>query len=335
MRNVSIYRMKCVRTTIGFHGFTLVELLVVIAIIGILSAILLPALARARESARRASCQNNLKQFGTVFAMYAGENKGDFPPPAPYGSVRPDGRSSPLFESPRGLSIVPDYLADPAIAECPSDIGADPGWVSVGPRVPSGPIAFDEWQDDALQAQDMVSYDYYLCAELARSYMYKGYLAANTAEYYGIWGAKSVNPIVGDMAILGHTTVRVKDYTEDLPMETALWPPWVPAPPMATGTFHSDHVVRVRQGAERYYITDINNPAASGSAESYLPIVWDTFGSSMFTDNDAGGLAFNHVPGGSNVLYMDGHVSYVRYSSGFPIVSDEQIVKENSHHGLG
>jgi prepilin-type processing-associated H-X9-DG protein len=69
-------------------------------------------------------------------------------------------------------------------------------------------------------------------------------------------------------------------------------------------------IYRLREGIERFLITDINNPAASAQAQSELVVMFDQIGTG------AGVALMNHVPGGLNVLYMDGHVRFVRYVPG-------------------
>ncbi len=61
-------------------AFTLIELLVVLAIIGILVAVIIPAVAKARSSAYAAVCTNNLRQFGIIFHLYIDDHEGKFPP---------------------------------------------------------------------------------------------------------------------------------------------------------------------------------------------------------------------------------------------------------------
>ncbi len=338
-------------------GFTLIELLVVIAIIGILAAILLPALARAREAARRSSCMNNLKQFGIVFKMYANESGGGLPRPSHYGSIRDDSRSSAIWSAPAGSAIYPEYLADANIAACPSDSGADPVWMVgfppdiVLPRMPEG-RDFQEMQDASIAIRDVISFDYYISAELARSYRYLGYTSTNLEEFFGVQGAMTMQGSSSNalVTILDLGDVRLKDFTRDLSLYPSSddWPGWVPdrlaqgtprpeyaGEQYSTGTAGTDTVFKLREGIERFLITDINNPGATAKAQSEVAVMWDTFGTSSSSDNRGGTTVFNHVPGGSNVLYLDGHVKFVKYPGKYPIMDDDLLLKENGHHGLG
>ena len=114
------------------HGFTLIELLVVIAIIGILMSILLPALTRGKAQARQRKCESNQKQIGTAYEMYAQENE-DYLPTVrgvagvggKLGTFRTPPRVAALYGSntPENQRPLNQYLKNPEIFKCPSDLG--------------------------------------------------------------------------------------------------------------------------------------------------------------------------------------------------------------------
>lgn len=99
-------------------GFTLIELLVVIAIIAILAAILFPVFAKAREKARQASCQSNLKQIGLTWLMYGS----DYDERCPYQSL-PNSAANNAIETNWsgwiGNGLIP-YAKNQQIYQCPS-----------------------------------------------------------------------------------------------------------------------------------------------------------------------------------------------------------------------
>ena len=107
---------NCARRSPIFSGFTLIELLVVIAIIAILAAILFPVFARARENARRSSCQSNLKQIGLGILQYVQDYDEKYPATLTY-----TGGANNYALSRNWVLMTDPYVKSTQLFTCPSD----------------------------------------------------------------------------------------------------------------------------------------------------------------------------------------------------------------------
>jgi prepilin-type processing-associated H-X9-DG protein len=253
-------------------------------------------LSRAREAANRAACASNLRQMGLALIMYAAEHRGRFPQRQIH---RFNGALSPemLFDGP---ALYPEYINDYNVVWCPSwsetpdpvsryDKGKGNGDGVIEPtELGQEPYHYTGW---------LLTADINILGPLVGGHGTGPGGRFEEPEFVGTpWGELAQANVVS----AGSASDRDYDFGSTFP---------------GTQAGGGNKLHRLKDGIERFLITDINNAAASARSASTIPMMWDHATPKV--------IDFSHVPGGGNVLYLDGHVEFLAYPAiRFPMTVD-------------
>jgi len=283
-------------------GVTFLELMVVITIIAILGALLLPALARAREQARKVRCASNMRQLGFSCQMFADDHGGLFPPcdpndhwgephTRPFQPIPALGifYGNQLVRNNYSIdmaAIYPDYLDDIGVMVCPATTieladGPDSWYADVtftASRVDAGVVGgrYDELVGPPRPDSE--------CGT-NQLYSYLPYAVLTDEQSVWLWNELDRRMALGEVGFM----------REDLDI------------PGGHGPGRSDTYYRMRDNVYRRFIIDINDPASGAVGSSEIPVLYDS-------SSVQGRYKLSHiVPLGGNVLFLDLHSEFRRY----------------------
>ena len=282
------------------RGISLLELLVILTILGLFIVILLPALAHAKEFVSRNECAANLKQLGVAASMFAREHpQGNYPtlyaadtPLITESGARTDTERFLVVPCLNPADLHPEYIANTRAFVCPGL-----------PQSASFDGNFDAVVDDEGHLAEKRG-----LGLAAQKNMYLGWnldqIAEKTSrESSDLFGGSDVLSVPAPLALgIGPVLDEMKR-TED----PTLADKDIPVPE-GMGTRGTTTIHRLREGMERYGVTDINNTAPSAKAEAAIWVL-----------SDRVSVPQDGFVGGANVLFKDGHVEFVVYPEKNPV----------------
>ena len=290
--------------------------------------------------------------MGIVFKMFAGENKDKFPSlqfTLPEQDIQ--------YKNPEISQIYPEYLTDMNVLQCPSHNNGD----IKNSNDPSAPFQLTildlltgSQQISQLQSQNKVTSNCMVAhLSIPRTYCYFGYATTHGSTARCVFKSMKAYRNIA-IAANNFTSLPMDSDGVSCPYDNPKGLIRLNSDPMpdtinfddsaikssvlkaSDGTVAEQEAIgyngstpiplntayRLKDGIERFLITDINNAAGSNQAQSTIPTMIDVWGTNKGGSLGASGnptsmaaaiAVNNHVPGGANVAYMDGHVEFIRY----------------------